>query len=220
MAYNYSTPQEQIICEEDIVIEEIQQELMKRRLKAQSIHKITFNQSEDFLDELLKFEFNEDTLKLLVVADTEQDELLSPIADSFKTKRYNQLFYSDGDFEENDFDTRFEFSEQHNRCIHSTPTPQLSYNDSRKCSISSDLSVDTVISPKNIKNNLFSDIQNYSSYSSKRNFESFWQDYGYSDPIVQSPLTALKKRKLRNVNNDVLENVPRLQSPVLLTKKP
>lgn len=219
MAYNYSTPPEQIICQEDIEIEELQQELMKKRLKAQSMHKITFNQSKDFLDELLKFEFNEDTFKLVVVADSEQDVLISPMTNTFKSKKHNQLFYSDVGFEESDSDTRLEFSEQSKRCIHSTPTPQLSYNDSRKCSISSDLSVDTVISPNNIHNNLFSDLQNYSTYSNKRNFESFWQDYGYNDPIVQSPLTALKKRKLRNINNGVLENVPRLQSPVLLTKK-
>lgn len=219
MAYNYSTPPEQIICQEDIEIEEIQQDLMKKRLKAQNMHKITFNQNRDFLDELLNFELNEDTFKLVVVADGEQDVLISPITNSSKSKKHNQLFYSELGFEESDSDTRLEFSEQDKRCIHSTPTPQLSYSDSRKCSISSDLSVDTVISPNNIHNNLFSDLQNYSTYSNKRNFESFWQDYGYSDLIGQSPLADLKKRKLRNDNNSVLDDVPRLQSPVLLTKK-
>lgn len=220
MAYNYSTPPEQIIRQEDLEIEEIQQDLMKKRLKAQNMHNVTLNQpKKDFFDEFLKFEFNESTFKLIVVTENEQDILTSPTENTFNTKKYNQLFYSDVGFDESESETKLEFSEQQKRCIHSTPTPQNSYNDSRKCSISSDLSVDTVISPTNIHKGLFSDLQNFSTYSNKRNFETFWQDYGYSDTSVQSPLIALKKRKLRNVNNGVLENVPRLQSPVLLTKK-
>lgn len=220
MAYNYSTPPEQIIRQEDLEIEEIQQDLMKKRLKAQNMHNVTLNQpKKDFFDEFLKFEFNESTFKLIVVTENEQDILTSPTENTFNTKKYNQLFYSDVGFDESESETKLEFSEQQKCCIHSTPTPQNSYNDSRKCSISSDLSVDTVISPTNIHKGLFSDLQNFSTYSNKRNFETFWQDYGYSDTSVQSPLIALKKRKLRNVNNGVLENVPRLQSPVLLTKK-
>lgn len=220
MAYSYHTPQEQVIQENDI--QELQNELIKKRLESQKLNRNYIkDENTRFIDELFKFEFNEESLKLILVAGPDEDAFGTPVDyDCFSNLDNNQLFTSDISFDESDPETHLEFSDKYKRCIHSTPTPKAAYkSDNRKCSISSDLSVDTLITKNTFDSSFGCNLQSYATRHNKRNFESFWQGYGHDEQLVTSPSNILKKRKLRSVSSNTMEDVPRLQSPIMFNKK-
>lgn len=144
---------------------------------------------------MFKFEFNEESLKLILVAGTDEDAFGTPVDyDCFSNLDNNQLFTSDISFDESDPETHLEFSDKYKRCIHSTPTPKAAYkSDNRKCSISSDLSVDTLITKNTFDSSFGCNLQSYATRHNKRNFESFWQGYGHDEQLVTSPSNILKK---------------------------
>ena len=222
MAYNYSTPPDQVIQQDDIEIEDLQKDLIKKRLDCQNLSKNTVKADcLNSIDEYFKLEFNKESLKLIVVAGNNEDTTATPVENEYLSNMdHNQLFYSDLSSEESDLDTHLDFSEKYKRCIHSTPTPQVSYkSDSRKCSISSDLSVDTLISKQNYNENFLSSLQSYKTTNNLKSFQSFWQNCGYNDNFIKPASNIKKRRKLRNDNSESLKNLPRLQSPILFSKK-